>query len=160
MVSANRVVASGWMEASVVVFLLCYSAGLRLPLCRLSFVNPVHSFLPFCSCECSPVSLYHTSFNHGESLFSYTDYHTPLHPTTCYYPNGWHHTTFHCPHSSLYKPCIGLQVSFWILKPWGWDWYVVQKCQEDITTTLCVITQKCAGLSYLVAEPWNHEQFR
>jgi len=32
MVSANRVIASGWMEASVVVFLLRYSAGLWLPL--------------------------------------------------------------------------------------------------------------------------------
>ena len=32
MVSGNRVVASGWMEESVVVFLLCYSAGLQLPL--------------------------------------------------------------------------------------------------------------------------------
>ena len=42
MVSANRAVASVWMEASVVVFLICYSAGLRLP---LSYCFVVHYHL-------------------------------------------------------------------------------------------------------------------
>jgi len=46
MVSANRVVASGWMEASVVVFLLCYSAGLRLPL-SYCFVVDYHLLIQY-----------------------------------------------------------------------------------------------------------------
>jgi hypothetical protein len=62
--SANRVVASGWMEECVLVFLLCYSAGLQLPL-SYSFVVDYHSLIQyfpsshFTHVECSPVSLYH-----------------------------------------------------------------------------------------------------
>jgi len=48
MVPANRVVASGWMEASVVVFLLCYSPGLRLPL-SYCFVVDCHLLIQYFS---------------------------------------------------------------------------------------------------------------
>ena len=40
---------------------------------------------------------------------THTHTHTPP-PTTCIIASGWHYAnvTFHCPHSSLYKPCIGI----------------------------------------------------
>ena len=73
---------------------LGYNFLLLLFCFRLSFINLILSFLlPHRSCECSPVSCYHTSFDHGAFLYSYTDYHKPLHPTTCNNPIGWHHST-------------------------------------------------------------------
>ena len=44
MVSANRVVVSGWMEASVVA--LCYSSGLQLPL-SYCFVVDYHLLIQY-----------------------------------------------------------------------------------------------------------------
>jgi hypothetical protein len=168
MVSANRVAASGWMEVSVVVFLPCYSAGLQLPLsccyCRLSFINPVLFFLPptllmllfFC------LSLSHRLqflWSWSVSVQLHWPPHSPPHPITCYYPIGWQRTTFHWPYSFLYKSHTGATGFIWILKPWGWDWYVVLKCRQEITITCCLTTQKSTGLNYFEAEALNHEQF-
>jgi hypothetical protein len=57
------------------------------------------SFLPLCSggvLLCLPAH-WSDSFFHGVFLSSYTDHHTPLHPTTCNDPTGWHYWDFWPP---------------------------------------------------------------
>lgn len=62
-----------------------------------------------------------------------TNYHSPLHPSSCYNPIGWHHTTetFHHTHSSLHKLCFGVMALFEFLNTLdgasGLSWYVGKK---------------------------------
>lgn len=115
---------SWYILALHVVFLPCISAGLWLSPSHFfaldyQFCNQIlhilsSSFLPLCSSEYSPVSRSHT-----EHLSpSCTNTLLPI-PNTCINPTGWHNTTktFHHPHSSLHKPCNGLQFFFWIPEP-------------------------------------------
>lgn len=75
----------GWLDGgecgSIFNMLQCWATTTPLLLfcCTLSFINPVLSFLPLCSCECSPVARYHTCqnfFYHGTS-------HPKLHRLPC-----------------------------------------------------------------------------
>jgi len=46
-------------------------------------------------------------------------------------------------------------LSFWFLYPWRWDWKVVPKRWERITTLLCVISQKSTDLKMICwCRPW------
>ena len=71
--------------------------------------------------SCVSLSHHLDSFYQAVFLSSHTDYHTPLHPTTCNNPIGWHHTTetLHLPHACLYKRNTvtrGFPVDSWTLR--------------------------------------------
>ena len=92
-----------------VVFLPCNSAGLRLP-----FLPCSYTFFPSTTLLVWLFSLVFLSqgaslsLSLSLSLSRYTDYHNPLHPTTCNNTIGWHHTTetFHRPHILRYVNSI------------------------------------------------------
>jgi hypothetical protein len=53
-------------------------------------------------------------------------------------------------------PCRRFETSYrshpWIVDPWRWDWYVVPKRRQRITTIRCVTAQKNAVLSKYVVQ--------
>jgi len=112
---------------------------------RLSFFPPTLPLWLF-----SYFSLLHRSeflLSRGVSLQSYTDHHSPLHPTTRNNPIAWHHTTetFHLSHFSLHTIRIGTTgVSFGFLN------------LEDGPARLSRNVAK--KLPLLTAEAWNHPQ--
>jgi hypothetical protein len=56
---------------------------------RLSFINLILASPHFCHVsDLACLAITQNSFYHGASLSSYTDHHTPVHPTTCNNPIG------------------------------------------------------------------------
>jgi hypothetical protein len=110
-----------------VVFFPCLSAGLPIPssycfVLDYPFINQVLSFLPptllMWVFSHVSLSLRVDFFYHWVLLSCCTDYHTPVHPTTCNNPVGWHHTAkiVHHPRSLPYELRIGFLLGSWTLR--------------------------------------------